>query len=111
MRPTFSVDAVRSVRQDQRVMTSAEQQRFEVLLERIDAKVNAIAEGQEATNDGMHRVETKVDGLAEEVALVKMDVGAMKGRLGRIEVDVGAMKGRLDAIETDVGTVKGRLGR
>jgi hypothetical protein len=70
-------------------VTSEERARFEVLLERIDSKVNAIAEGQEATSERLERLEMKVDGVAEDVALVKMDVAAMKGRLGRVERQLG----------------------
>jgi hypothetical protein len=77
-------------------VTSEERARFEVLLERIDSKVNAIAEGQEATSERLERLEMKVDGVAEDVALVKMDVAAMKGRLGRVE-------GRLGRVEHHLG--------
>ena len=84
------------------VVSDEERARFAVLLERIETKVGAIADGHGALDVKMDRIERKVDGLGEEVALLKAGVSKMDARLGRVE-------GRLDHVDTRLGRVEARL--
>jgi archaellum component FlaC len=70
-------------------VTGEERARFEVLLEQINTKVNAIAEGQEGTNERLDHLVGRMERVENRLDLVEMRLGGVERRLGRIEKHVG----------------------
>jgi len=68
---------------------SEERERFEVLLEEVRGQFGVVADGHRSLNEKFDRLEGKVDLLAEDMSLVKMDVNVLKVRVGKIEHHLG----------------------
>src|SRR5687767_1129713 len=80
-------------------MTTEERARFEVLLEPINSKVNAIAEGQEGLRERVEDMGRELGGTIDALDL----------RVGRVETDVGTLKGDIGTLKGDMVKVKTRL--
>jgi hypothetical protein len=77
------------------IVSNGERQRFEVILESIESKIGASADGHAALNEKFDRLEGKVDVLSDDMALVKVRVGHIETRVGKIETRVAKIEHHL----------------
>jgi hypothetical protein len=85
-------------------MTHEERARFEILLEDIRTSVGVIAEGHTV-------LVRKIDGVADDVAVLKTDVAVLKTDVAVLKTDVAVLKTDVTVLKTDMVGVKSRLGR
>ncbi|MSP59068.1 MAG: hypothetical protein EXR72_01795 [Myxococcales bacterium] len=91
-------------------MSDAERARFEVLLERIETRIEILVEGQST-------LVANFGGLARNVGILSATVdrlvdgqAALTARVGTIDTRVGNIETRVGNIETDMHAVKDHLG-
>ena len=70
-------------------MSLSENGRVEILLEDIRSNVQLLAEGHGALVEEVRTLNGKVDGIAADVGVLKIDVGSLNQRMHRVEGHLG----------------------
>lgn len=89
--------------------TAAETRRhFEVVAERLESKIDIVSEGVLSANEQIMRLETKVDGLATDLAnefddvrsMIKFSHHELDRRLRTLEELVSDLQARVERLES-----------
>ena len=92
-------------------MTDDQAYRTNVLLEEIKTGVGVISDGHKALTAAVKEINGKIDGLTEDMGMVKVRLGRIEGDVAVLKTDMGDVKGRLDGVDGRLDTMDGRLGR
>ena len=77
-----------------------------VLLEDLLSKFRAFGEGQDALRNEVHEIKQKVDGLIEDMDIVKPTLKSMDKRLNSLEAKVDSLEVKVGSLEVKVGSLE-----
>jgi chromosome segregation ATPase len=80
-----------------------------VLLEDLLSKFRTFGEGQETLHTEVHEIKEKVDGLIEDMDIVKPTLKSMDNRLNSLEVKVDSLEAKTNGLIEDMDIVKPSL--
>jgi outer membrane murein-binding lipoprotein Lpp len=80
-----------------------------VLLEDLLSKFRTFGEGQETLSNEVHKINEKVDGLIEDMDIVKPTLKSMDNRLNSLEIKFGSLEVKVDSLEAKVGSLEGKV--
>jgi chromosome segregation ATPase len=80
-----------------------------VLLEDLLSKFGTFGEGQNDLRNRMERLEQKVDGLTEDMDIVKPTLKSMDKRLGALEVRTDGLTEDMDFVKPSLMRINNRL--
>jgi chromosome segregation ATPase len=80
-----------------------------ILLEDLLAKFRTFGEGQEALHREMHEMKQKVDGLIEDMDIVRPTLKSMDNRLNSLEVKFDSLEVKTNGLIEDMDIVKPTL--
>ena len=83
--------------------------RVAVLLEDLLSKFRTFGEGQEVLSNEVHEIKQKVDGLIEDMDIVKPTLKSMDNRLNSVETRLNSVETRLNSVEVKLNSVETRL--
>ena len=73
---------------------------FSVVAEGLRSEIRAVAEGQEATNEKIDRVESRVlHEVGEVKSMMRLSFGEIDRRISGLEGEVATLRHRLDRLE------------
>ena len=83
--------------------------RVAALLEDLLSKFRTFGEGQEALSNEVHEIKQKVDGLIEDMDIVKPTLKSMDNRLNSVEIRLNSVEVRLNSVEVRLNSVEVKL--
>jgi predicted nucleic acid-binding Zn-ribbon protein len=91
-------------------VSDEERARFEVLLERIETKIDVIAEGHIALTAKVDAIAVDTTQTKERLEMVDLRLASLEHKTGKIESRVGKIESRVGRLEGDMHAVKDHLG-
>jgi chromosome segregation ATPase len=77
---------------------------FNVVAEGLRSEIRTVAEGLEATNEKIDRLESHIaEELSEIKAMIRLSFGELDRRMRSLEGDVASLRARLEKLEANAG--------
>lgn len=80
-----------------------------VLLEDLLSKFRTFGEGQDALRHEVHEIKEKVDGLIEDMDIVKPTLKSMDNRLNSLETKADSLEVKVDSLEVKVDILESKV--
>ena len=78
---------------------------FNVVAEGLRSEIRTVAEGLEATNEKIDRLESHIaEELSEIKAMIRLSFGELDRRMRSLEGDVASLRARLEKLEANAGS-------
>jgi chaperonin cofactor prefoldin len=78
---------------------------FNVVAEGLRSEIRTVAEGLEATNEKIDRLESRIaEELSEIKAMIRLSFGELDRRMRSLESDVASLRSRLEKLEARSGS-------
>jgi len=82
---------------------------FDTVAERLDQKVQLLAEGLLHVDEKINRVDTKVDALDEKINRVDTKVDALDEKINRVDTKVDALDEKINRVDAKVDALDGKI--
>ncbi len=83
---------------------------FNVVAEGLRSEIRTVAEGLEATNEKIDRLESHIaEELSEIKAMIRLSFGELDRRMRSLEGDVASLRARLEKLEANAGRLTCRF--
>ncbi len=86
-----------------------EDNKIAILLEDLLSKFRTFGGGQDALCTEVHEIKQKVNGLIEDMDIVKPTLKSMDNRLNSLETKVDRLETKVNSLETKVNSLEGKV--